>query len=194
MSPSATTSASTTLSTVSPCLRMSHPDAATQAEAADAGAASRCRPWWPDCAPVSRGRHRPTVRHRGRGQVLSTRSTETARIAARSITIPSSHTVVPATLWLGLRLVRRSRGRSRGRSAPLRPRRRRPRSGRSWGSSVDRAVPHKPVAVTMMCSRVITPPPEPRNLHGGSCRHRSSSGGCMIAPSGGTEEKPPIWT
>ena len=98
ISPSAvTTSACTRLSTVSPCLRMSQPMPPPRQRPPT--------PVWPTMPPVVA---RPcacvswsTSPHRAppwTTAVRSTGSTETARIADRSITIPPSHTAVPATL------------------------------------------------------------------------------------------------
>src|SRR5512132_3996016 len=114
MSPSAvTTSASTRLSTVSPCLRMSHPMPPPRL--------TPPTPVWLTMPPVvarpcacvswSTSPHRAPPWTRA---VLSTRSTETARIAERSMTIPSSHTAVPATLWPPPRTaISRSRSRAK---------------------------------------------------------------------------------
>jgi hypothetical protein len=117
-----------------PVLAHEPADAAAEGEPADAGVAHDAAGGGQtvglrlvvDVAPQG------TALHPGRAPAGSTR---TARIAERSMTMPSSHTAVPATLWPPPRT--RSRGRDRARSAPPRPRRRCPRSGRSAGAAVD---------------------------------------------------------
>src|SRR6266511_1706191 len=86
------------VSTVSPCLRMSQPMPPPRL--------TPPTPVWLTMPPVvarpcacvswSTSPHRAPPWTRA---VRSTGSTEAARIADRSITIPSSHTAVPATLW-----------------------------------------------------------------------------------------------
>ena len=97
MLPSAvTTSAASRLSTLSPCSR-GKADAAAEGEPGDAGVAH-------DAAGGGQTVGLRLVvdvalEHRLARAVRSTGSTVTARIAERSITTPSSHTAVPATLW-----------------------------------------------------------------------------------------------
>jgi hypothetical protein len=99
MAPSAvTTSASTRLSTVSPCLRMSQPMPPPRLRPPT--------PVWPTMPPVvaspwawvswSTSAHRAPPWTRA---VRAAGSTVTARMAERSMTMPPSQTAVPATLW-----------------------------------------------------------------------------------------------
>ena len=105
-------------------------DVAAQAEAADAGVtddAARGSQAVRLCLVVDIS-PQGTARTRA---VRSTGSTETARIADRSITIPPSHTACRRRC--DPRRERRSRDRGGGRSAPLRPHRRCRCSGQSTG-------------------------------------------------------------
>ena len=178
-----TTSASTRLSTVSPCLRMSHPMPPPRLRPPT--------PVWPTMPPVvarpwacvswSTSPHRAPPWTRA---VRSTRSTETARIAERSMTIPSSHTAVPATLWPPPRTaISRSQSRAKRTAAatsavPL-------QRAISRGRRSTDAVPYGSGVVVVMVVGGDQDASEPGDLHGGWCCHRSSSGGWAHRNIGG---------
>ena len=99
MLPSAvTTSAASRLSTTSPCLRMRKPMPPPRVTPATPVWLTMppvvARPW--ACVSWSTSPHSAPPCTRA---VRPAGSTQMARIAERSMTIPSSHTAVPATLW-----------------------------------------------------------------------------------------------
>ena len=175
MSPSAvTTSASTRLSTVSPCLRMSQPMPPPRREATYAGVAH----------DAARGAQtvclRLVVDVAPQGAALDVCDAldgidGDARIAERSITMPSSRPRCRPRC--GLPLVQRSRGRAgRGRTAPLRSRRRCRCSGRSIEGADRRCRSIRAGVVVGIVVGSDHVAPEPGDLHVRWCGHRSSSG------------------
>ena len=152
---------------------------------------SLCRLWWPDRVPGSCGStspHRaPPWTWRGSDRI------DRDGIAERSITIPSSQTAVPATLWPPL-LVRRSRGRGRGRSDCRGHVGGAAAAGDQSRPPIDGAVPYGAcvvVSIVAGCDHVA--PGSRGSASWLGCWHRFSFGR-WAHRNISTEEKSAIWT
>ena len=175
-----------------PVLAHQPADAFAQADAADAGVAhdaARGRQTVRLCLVVDIS-PQGTALDEGR---RSTGSTETARIADRSITIPPSHTAVPATLWTpaphgDLEIVVAGEAHRCGHIGGAAA------AGNQPRSSVDGAVPHGSGVVVVVVVGAITSPQNP-----GICIVVRADivpplVDGLIATSRCTEKKSAIWT